>query len=74
MESEIRSSVKKAYGNIAQNVGANNGCGCGCTPAPGQNKIPANLYGKIDLDMLPEKAVQASLAVRTYLEKLNTRA
>lgn len=61
MESEIKSSVKETYGNIAKNIGANNGCGCGCTPAPGQNKIPANLYGRIDLDMLPEKAVQASL-------------
>jgi hypothetical protein len=33
MESEVRSSVKEIYGNIAKNVSANSGCGCGCTPA-----------------------------------------
>lgn len=61
MESEIRLSVKETYGNIAKNIGANSGCGCGCTPVSDISGISTDLYRKIDLENLPEKAVQASL-------------
>lgn len=60
MESEVRSSVKETYGNIAKNIGTTSGCGCGCTPTT-DNKLAAGFYGKIDLENLPSKAIEASL-------------
>ncbi|HWP96947.1 MAG TPA: arsenite methyltransferase [Syntrophomonadaceae bacterium] len=61
MESDVRSSVKEHYGNIAKTVGTDSGCGCGCTPNITKGTTPSGLYGKIDLENLPQKAVEASL-------------
>lgn len=61
MESDVRSSVKEVYGNIAKNISTDSGCGCGCSPYDPKGKISSGIYGKIDLKSLPLKAVEASL-------------
>jgi SAM-dependent methyltransferase len=61
MESDVRSSVKEVYGNIAKNINSDSGCGCGCSPYDPKGQISSGIYGKTDLENLPLKAVEASL-------------
>ncbi len=61
MENNIRESVKQVYGNIAKSVSTKSSCGCGCSPVIDNGKLSGSYYGRIDLDSLPQKAVEASL-------------
>ncbi|MGB8476662.1 MAG: arsenite methyltransferase [Candidatus Acidiferrum sp.] len=72
---DIKEVVKEKYGQAALRAGAGGSSCCGAAPASGGtcDPITSNLYDSAQMELVPEKALQASLGCGnpTALAKLN---